>query len=344
MDLFLEYAKNLIIDNTIPVIGAGGWGTALSSVLAKKGYNVLLWAREENLVQEINSNHTNSLFLPNIQLNQKIFANNNLLDFNSFPFIISAVPTQFIRSTFQSNNFNLKETKILNVAKGIEVGTLLRCSEIFQELGLEKENYTVLTGPSHAEEVANLSPTTVVTSGLDNKFTHFVQKLFSTENFRVYTSKDTIGCELGGSLKNVIALAAGIIDGLKLGDNTKAALITRGLAEISRLAVAKGANYMTLSGLSGLGDLIVTCNSRHSRNRKVGEMIGEGIKLNTILSQMKMVVEGVETTKSTLELSKKSNVEMPIVEKVYQILFEDLNPKTAIKQLMTRSSKYEWWS
>lgn len=344
MDLFLEYAKNLIVDNTIPVIGAGGWGTALSTVLAKKGYNVILWAREENLVKEINSNHTNSLFLPNIPLNSKITADNNLSYFNSFPFIISAVPTQFIRSTYQSKNFNLTEKKVLNVAKGIEVGSLLRCSEIFNELGLKTDSYTILTGPSHAEEVARLSPTTVVTSGADNKLANFVQKLFSTEHFRVYTSKDIIGCELGGSLKNVIALAAGIIDGLKLGDNTKAALITRGLAEISRLAVAKGANSMTLSGLSGLGDLIVTCNSRHSRNRKVGEMIGEGIKLNTILSQMQMVVEGVETTKSTLELSKKSNVEMPIVEKVYQILFEDLNPKTAIKQLMTRSSKYEWWS
>jgi glycerol-3-phosphate dehydrogenase (NAD(P)+) len=343
MDLFLEYAKELIPNKTIPVVGAGGWGTALAGVLASNGYNVILWAKEPELVDEINSEHTNSLFLTKIKLSPKVLAINNLSDVQDFPFFVSAVPTQYIRNAFSSFGINLEQKKVLNVAKGIEIGSLDLCSKIFYDMGLKTDNFAVLTGPSHAEEVALMSPTTVVTSSDDEKFSHFIQKLFSNEYFRVYTSIDTIGCELGGSLKNVIALAAGIIDGLKLGDNTKAALITRGLAEISRLSVTLGANAMTLSGLSGLGDLIVTCNSRHSRNRKVGEMLGQGMKLNQILDHMQMVVEGIATTQSSFELSKRHNVEMPIIEKVHQILFDGLEPLTAIKQLMTRKSKHEWW-
>lgn len=343
MDLFREYSKDLILENTIPIAGAGGWGTALATVLAANGYNVLIWAREKELVEEINSENTNSLFLPNIFLSDKIKAVNNLEKFVDFPFIISAIPTQYIRSTYKSINFPFEGKKVLNVAKGIEIGTLDLCSTIFSELNLNTNQFAVLTGPSHAEEVGRRSPTTVVSSSHDQLFAQFIQKMFSNEYFRVYTSTDLTGCELGGSLKNVIALAAGIIDGLKLGDNTKAALITRGLAEITRLSIAHGANPQTLSGLSGLGDLFVTCNSLHSRNRKVGEMIGKGMKLSKILEEMKMVVEGVATTKSSFELSKKHNVEMPIVEKVYEILFDELEPLTAIKQLMTRSSKNEWW-
>ncbi|OGU57323.1 MAG: glycerol-3-phosphate dehydrogenase [Ignavibacteria bacterium GWF2_33_9] len=329
--------------DTIPVIGAGGWGTALATVLVDNGYKVILWAREPELVEEINSQHTNSLFLPNAILSENITAENDLSKFADFPFFVSAVPTQFIRSTYSNCGFSLKHKKVLNLAKGIEIGSLDLCSKIFGDLGLPSENFAVLTGPSHAEEVSKSTPTAVVTASEDENYAFFVQKLLSNENFRVYTSHDTVGCEMGGSLKNVIAVAAGIIDGLQIGDNTKAALLTRGLAEITRLSLALGANAMTLSGLAGLGDLFVTCNSMHSRNRKVGELLGQGKKLSEILTMMKTVAEGISTTKSSYELSKKHNVEMPIIEKVHEILFEDLDPKIAIKQLMTRESKHEWW-
>lgn len=337
-----DFTETLIRDKTVSVIGAGGWGTALSTVLVKNGFNVKIWAFEKETVNEINNNHRNSTFLPNIEISDKIQATNNLDDFRDEEFIITAIPTQYIRSLFQNNHFDFKNKYILNIAKGIEKNTLLRCSQIFAELGLESSNFTVLTGPSHAEEVAKEMPTTVVSASDDYDFALFIQNLLSNDFLRIYTNSDLIGCELGGSLKNVIAISAGIIEGLGLGDNTKAALITRGLAEISRLAIAMGANPYTMFGLAGLGDLFVTCNSKHSRNRYVGEMLGKGQKLSEILANMKMVAEGVETTISAKELSQRHNVEMPIVQKVHQILFEDLDPNLAIHQLMTRSAKHEW--
>lgn len=343
MDFFREYYNELVKNDEIFVVGAGGWGTALATVLAENGYKVKIWARENELVENINSKGENNYFLPNVNLHKNIYATNNLHEIENQNIFVSAVPTQFIRRTFSDLKIDFSKKKVLNVAKGIEVGTLDLCSKIFADLGVQSENFGVLSGPSHAEEVALFSPTTVVTSSEDIDFARFIQELFSNEYFRVYTSGDLVGCELGGSIKNVIAIAAGIIDGLKFGDNTKAALITRGLAEMTRLSVSLGANQMTLSGLSGLGDLIVTCNSLHSRNRKVGDMLGNGMRLDDILEKMQMVAEGIETTKSTYLLSQKQNVEMPIVEKVYEILFENLNSKEAIRQLMTRSSKHEWW-
>jgi glycerol-3-phosphate dehydrogenase (NAD(P)+) len=342
MDLFLNYSNQLISSQTIPIVGAGGWGTALAIVLAENGYNVILYAREKYLAEEINESHHNSIFLPNIKLHESITAENSLDFIKDFPFFVSAVPTQFIRATYKDYQSILAGKSVLNVAKGIEIGSLDLCSKLFGELGLPEDNFAVLTGPSHAEEVAKKSPTTVVTSSKDANLSTFIQKLFSNEFFRVYTSGDILGCELGGSLKNVIALAAGIIDGLKLGDNTKAALVTRGLAEITRMSVAMGADEKTLSGLAGIGDLFVTCSSQHSRNRKVGQLIGEGNKLKDILDEMQMVVEGVSTTKSAFELANKYNVEIPIIEKVHKILFDGLEPLTAIRQLMTRSFKNEW--
>lgn len=330
--------------NRISVVGAGGWGTALANVLAYNGIEILIWAHEPEVVKEINTNQTNQTFLKGIQLSNKINATNSLEEIFQFSKnILSSVPTQYIRSVFAGFQSQLSDTYIINVAKGIEKNTYHRCSEIFSDLGLTHERYAILTGPSHAEEVARQIPTTVVVSSSNLEFALFVQQTFSNDTFRVYTSTDTIGCEFGGSLKNIIAIASGIIDGLKFGDNTKAALITRGLAEINRLAVAMGANPQTMSGLAGLGDLFVTCNSPHSRNRRVGELIGQGKKLDEIINSMKMVAEGVASTQSVFELSKKINVEMPIIEKVYEILFENLDPRLAIKQLMTRSSKNEWW-
>lgn len=330
--------------NRIAVIGAGGWGTALANLLANKGFDILIWAHEQFVVEEINKFHTNNTFLKDIVLNQQIKATNSINDALSHSsLLVSSVPTQYIRSVYKPIAHQLKNLHIINVAKGIEQTTYYRCSQIFEDLGLSSYNYAILTGPSHAEEVARQIPTTVVVSSENLEFALWIQQAFSNETFRVYTSTDTIGCEFGGSLKNIIAIASGIIDGLKFGDNTKAALITRGLAEISRLAVAFGAHPQTMSGLAGLGDLFVTCNSQHSRNRRVGELIGKGMKLNDIISSMQTVAEGVASTKSVYELSKKTNVELPIIEKVYEILFQDLDPRLAIKQLMTRSSKTEWW-
>jgi glycerol-3-phosphate dehydrogenase (NAD(P)+) len=343
MDLFKKYLDELIINNEILVIGAGGWGTAISNVLAENKFKVKLWAFEEETVANINIKHCNSTYLPKVQLNHNISAFSDIHIIEDQNFFISAIPTQFIRATFNNNKINLTNKKVLNLAKGIEVNSLLRCSEIFYELNVNADDYAILTGPSHAEEVGLQQPTTVVTSSEEIGFARFIQILLSNNYFRVYTSQDIVGCELGGSVKNVIAIAAGIIDGLQFGDNTKAALITRGLAEMTRLSVALGANSLTLSGLSGLGDLIVTCNSQHSRNRKIGELIGQGKSLNNIIKQMQMVAEGIETTKSTFALAKKHDVDMPIVEKVYQILFENLNPTDALNQLMTRKFRHELW-
>ncbi len=333
-----------LFSNRISIVGAGGWGTALANLLSNNGIDVLIWAYEHEVVQEINSSHTNHTYLSGINLSKKIQATsliNEIFEFSKI--ILSSVPTQYIRSVYSISQPDLKTAYVINVAKGIEQNTYYRCSQIFADLGVAQERYAILTGPSHAEEVARSIPTTVVVSSQNLELALFVQYTFSNENFRIYTSTDTIGCEFGGSLKNIIAIASGIIDGLKFGDNTKAALITRGLAEMNRLAVAFGANPQTMSGLAGLGDLFVTCNSRHSRNRLVGELIGQGKKLDEITKSMKMIAEGIASTKSVYELSRKINVEMPIIEKVYEILFENLDPRIAIKQLMTRSSKNEWW-
>ncbi len=326
----------------IAVLGAGGWGTAIAVLLSENKHNVTLWAFESDVVNEINIEHTNKRFLPNKIIPPNIKATNDLSEAEKNDFIVLAIPTQHIRSVV--TNLNLKNKIIINLAKGIEQKTLLRISEVLiQTSGISPEQYTIITGPSHAEEVAKQIPTTVVAASEHNQYEKQIVDIFTTSYFRLYSSLDVVGCEIGGSLKNVIAIAAGIIDGLNFGDNTKAALITRGLAEISRLGIALGANPITFSGLSGLGDLYVTCSSKHSRNRFVGEQIGKGITLDEITSQMKMIAEGVSTAESAFSLSQKHNVEMPITEQVYNILFKGLDPLEAIKMLMTRQSKREWW-
>ena len=328
----------------IGVLGAGGWGSALANLLSDNGHNVFLWSHEVPVVEEINKDKTNASYLPGKIFNKNLIATNDSDDLKDCEIILNTIPSQYIRSAVKNFNLPLKNKSIVNGSKGIERNTLMRVSEILVDvIDINTEYYAILTGPSHAEEVAKGMPTTVVSASENSMFVKHLQQVFSNQNFRVYASDDVLGCEIGGSLKNVIAIAAGIIDGLGLGDNTKAALITRGLAEISRMGISLGANALTFSGLSGLGDLIVTCNSQHSRNRSVGEQIGKGRKLNEIISSMKMVAEGVHTTESTFQLGELHKVEMPITNQMYKILFQDLSAQTAIYELMTRTSKREWW-
>lgn len=326
----------------IGVIGAGGWGTALANVAAANGHEVTMWSRSSALVEEINTSHRNNTYLPDVAVHASVVAGTDPRIVHGSDILVVSVPTQFIRSVIESYDFRIRESLIANASKGIENKTLLRVSQLLRDVArIDRDNYAVLTGPSHAEEVIRGVPTTVLAASSDEDTAHQIQRAFSNATFRVYRSNDVIGAELGGALKNVIAIAAGIIDGLGTGDNTKAALITRGLAEITRLGVVLGANPATFSGLSGLGDLIVTCDSRHSRNRHVGEEIGRGKSLQAVLAESPMVAEGVATTESAYQLAQRHHVEMPIVEQVYQILFFDKSPRMAINELMTREFKSE---
>ena len=326
----------------IGVIGSGGWGTALASVCAENGHVVRLWSRTPAIVREINEQHTNTVFLEGVQIPKSVVATQFAEELYDADMLVIAVPTQYIRNVFNTNSFNVQDKLIVNSAKGIERTTLLRVSQIMKQIiGTHIDEYVILSGPSHAEEVSRKVPTTVTAASVDEDSARMVQGVFNSSAFRVYRSNDVIGAEIGGALKNVIAIAAGIIDGLGTGDNTKAALITRGLAEIARLGIELGANPSTFSGLSGMGDLIVTCDSKLSRNRRVGEQIGKGKTLEQILSETQMIAEGVSTTESAFRLAQKYDVEMPIVEKVYEILFQNKPAKQAIQELMTRESKRE---
>ena len=326
----------------IGIIGAGGWGTAIACHLVRSGYSPIIWCYESDTSKEINTLHTNSSFLPGVFLPNTLKATSNIDDLNDCDLLINSTPTQHIRPLVRRNRELFANKQILNVSKGIEIGTMYRISQIFEDVAnIDMRNYAVLSGPSHAEEVARQVPTALVVASTNAAFADMIQQVFASPDFRVYSSFDVIGCELGGALKNVIALVAGILDGAGFGDNTKAALITRGLSEITKLGVAMGATYNTFYGLSGIGDLYVTCSSKFSRNRSVGERLGKGERLKDIVKGMKMIAEGVETAKSAYELSKKHNIEMPIVTKVYQVIFRNFDLKQAINQLMTRESKRE---
>lgn len=336
---------NLNKQKNIAVVGAGGWGTALAMVLSTNFESVTLWTRNEDQAFEINNNRTNSKYLSVAEIPNNIMATTNPEDLKNIDVVVNAVPTQYIREYYNKYNLEIKNKYIINSSKGVENNSNQTISGIFEEVyGIDSNHFAVLTGPSHAEEVSLQVPTTVVVASKSDRLATFVQQIFLTDYFRVYTSSDVIGCEIGGSLKNVIAIAAGIIDGMGLGDNTKAALLTRGLAEIARLGEAMGAEHQTFSGLSGLGDLFVTCDSKHSRNRRFGERIGKGEKAEDILSDFKMIAEGVFTSKSAYELSKKYNIEMPITRKVYKTLFQNKDPKIAIQDLMKRDAKNEWYN
>lgn len=325
----------------VAIIGAGAWGTALASVAAENGHAVKMWARETDVVADINTAHRNSRFLPDAALPPSITATTRIDEALDADLTVVATPTQYIRSVLAEHVGGIAHTMLVNVAKGIEIGSHLRVSQIMDDLHMEPRAYVVLSGPSHAEEVAQRMATTVVAASTSLDAAKEVQSTFSTDSFRVYTSTDVVGVEICGALKNVIAIAAGIVDGIGLGDNTKAALITRGLAEISRLGVALGAHQSTFFGLAGLGDLVVTCDSKHSRNRYVGEQIGKGRTLDDILSTMSAVAEGVTTTRAAQELATAVGAELPICAKVHRILFDGEDPRQAIRDLMMRPAKHE---
>jgi len=328
--------------NCISVIGAGSWGTTLANLLAEKKYDVTLWAFEENIVDEINRYRTNSEYLPGESLSPNIKATGDLKEaVRDAQYIVNVVPTQFTRAVFKgSADFIPDRAIIISAAKGIEQGTLLTVSSILQEITERK--IAVLSGPSFAKEVVKKHPTAVTLAAENEERGLHLQEIFNTGYFRVYTSTDVTGVELGGALKNVIAIASGISDGLGLGHNARAALITRGLAEIVRLGKAMGSDQRTFSGLSGLGDLVLTCTGPLSRNYTVGLNLGKGMPLRGILTSTKSVAEGVATSLSAYELSRKYNVEMPIVEQVYQVIYKDKSPAEAVKVLMNRTLKSEF--
>lgn len=326
----------------IAVIGAGSWGTAIAILLSSKGYNVRLWDVDSKRAEKLIADRENKQYLPNIKFPNTLHPIIEIEEvLAGAELAIFAAPAQQFRVALDNALPHIeKDTKIVNLAKGIEQHTLLRMSEIAYQK-VPQENYAVLSGPSHAEEVGLQKPTTVVVASTSKETAEYVQDVFFAENFRVYTSQDVIGVELGGALKNIIALGAGISDGMEFGDNAKAALMTRGIAEISRLGVAMGADIHTFSGLSGVGDLIVTCTSMHSRNRRCGLAIGEGKGVKEAVDSVGMVVEGMYTAEAAYELAKKYDVEMPIVEGIYEIISKNASPKEIVKQLMLRDKKME---
>ncbi len=329
----------------VSVIGSGSWGTTLAILLYENGHSVKLWFRRKEHLEEVKTTMENHIYLPGVKIPNEIFLTSDLENaLSDAEIIVIAVPTQHLRGIISREEFKGVKNKVfVNVAKGIENKTLMRVSEIFKDSLGVCENYCVLSGPSHAEEVSRKMPTAVVVASFNKDVSNFVQNVFMNRYFRVYTSDDVVGVELGGALKNIIAIATGISDGIGFGDNTRAAIMTRGIAEIVRLGVAMGARIETFAGLSGIGDLIVTCTSKYSRNRFVGEQIGKGKKLEEVLKSMVMVAEGVWTTISAVELAKKFEVEMPITNAVYDVLFNGKNPIQATSELMGRAPKPEVW-
>ena len=328
----------------ISVIGSGGWGIALTILLYKNGHDLTIWSFDKREAEELKTTRENKTKLPNILLPEDIKVTDNLKEaVDNKDVLILAVPSKAIRSVSKSLKDIIKDNQIIiNVAKGLEEDTLKTMTDIIEEeLKGKKPQVAVLSGPSHAEEVGKGIPTTCVVSAHNKELTLYLQNIFMNPSFRVYTSPDMLGVEIGGALKNVIALAAGIADGLNYGDNTKAALITRGIKEISLLGVAMGGEQSTFYGLTGLGDLIVTCASMHSRNRRAGILLGQGKTLDEAIKEVNMVVEGVYSAKSALMAAKKYNVEIPIIEQVNAVLFENKNAAEAVNELMIRDKKLE---
>ena len=328
----------------ISVIGSGGWGIALTILLHKNGHDLTIWSFDKKEAKELKTTRENKTKLPNILLPEDIKVTDDLKEaVDDKDILILAVPSKAIRSVSKSLKNIIKDNQIIvNVAKGLEEDTLKTMTDIIEEeLKEKKPQVAVLSGPSHAEEVGKGIPTTCVVSAHNKELTLYLQNIFMNPSFRVYTSPDMLGIEIGGALKNVIALAAGIADGLNYGDNTKAALITRGIKEIASLGVAMGGEQSTFYGLTGLGDLIVTCASMHSRNRRAGILLGQGKTLDEAIKEVNMVVEGVYSAKSALMAAKKYNVEIPIIEQVNAVLFENKNAAEAVNELMIRDKKLE---
>lgn len=329
----------------ITVIGAGSWGTTLALLLFSNRHDVTLWSYRREDLDNIINKRENTVFLPGIKIPDELTVTSDLEEAtHKAEVIVTAVPSQHLRSILkQISHLNTQRTIVVNVAKGIENDTLMTMSEVIAEVfpGHPPVKSAILSGPSFAEEVSKKIPTAVVVASNDIETAKFIQQIFLTPYFRIYVSDDVRGVELGGSLKNVIAVGAGMCDGAGYGDNTKAAIMTRGIVEIARLGTAMNANHKTFSGLSGIGDLIATCMSKHSRNRYVGEEIGKGRKLPDVLSKMVMVAEGIQTTISAWQLAKKLDVEVPIINEVYNVLFSGKDPHDATMDLMTRDPKGE---
>ena len=326
----------------VGVVGAGSWGTALALVLEKNGHQVTLWSSRETKAEELNRLRENIDKLPGVKLPEGIEITADIeTAVKEKELVVLGVPSLYIRSTAAKMAPYMEEGQIIvNVSKGIEDGSLYTMTEVILD-EIPNADVAVLSGPSHAEEVSRHIPTTVVAGAKTRKTAEKIQNIFMNETFRVYTSPDMQGIEVGGALKNVIALAAGVCDGLGFGDNTKAALITRGIVEMSRLGIAMGGYQETFSGLAGMGDLIVTCASKHSRNRKAGYLIGQGYSMQEAMDEVKMVVEGVHSAKAALKLADKYYVRMPIIEQVNAVLFDGKSATEAVRDLMIRDGKTE---
>ncbi len=325
----------------IAVIGSGGWGTAAALHLIKQGHEVTLWSWKQEESDTLKANLENKEFLPGISLSPDISYTADISCVKDKDLIVLVTPSKVIRSTCKAMSRYVSDgTLIVILSKGIEDGSLKLLTDVAEE-EIPQAHIAVMSGPSHAEEVARGIPTTNIAACHDIKYADYIQSVFMSENFRVYTGTDVLGVELGGALKNIIALCAGITDGIGFGDNTKAALMTRGIKEISRLGIAMGADAETFWGLSGIGDLIVTCTSMHSRNRRAGILIGQGMALDEALSSVHMVVEGVQSCRAAYMLSQKYGVEMPIVQKAYEVLYEGKKPEEAVMELMCRNPKNE---
>jgi glycerol-3-phosphate dehydrogenase (NAD(P)+) len=330
----------------VGIIGAGSWGMAVARLLSRIGHQVQLCEPDHREYEILVTHRGNPSRLPRFQLPDEVSLTSDMIaTVRDSDLFVLAVPAQYLRAALSRITVPFdRPNAVVNLAKGLELRTLDRMSEVIQQVTkVNSSKIVTVSGPSHAEEVILDMPTTVVAAGIDAAVVAEVQRCFSGNAFRVYATDDLIGVEVGGSLKNIIAIASGIADGLGMGDNTRGALVTRGLAEMTRLGLAMGARAETFAGLSGLGDLVTTCASRHSRNRHVGERIGRGEKLSHILESMSMIAEGVDTTRSGWELARRHSVEMPITNEVYQVLFSDKSPRTAVADLMGRTLKPEIW-
>lgn len=327
----------------VSILGAGTWGCALAILLADNGHDVTIWTKIEKEAIDLEESRDNLKNLPGAKLPKSIELTLDLEKAcKDRDILVMAVASPYIRVTAKAASPYIKEGQIIvNVSKGLEDSTLLTLSDVIKE-EIPQGDIAVLSGPSHAEEVSRKIPTTIVVGTASKETAHFIQDVFMNEVFRVYTSPDIIGIELGASLKNVIALAAGVIDGLGLGDNTKAALMTRGMAEISRLGIKMGGKLETFAGLSGMGDLFVTCTSKHSRNRNAGYLMGQGFTMEEAMKEVNQVVEGVNSAKAALTLARKYDVEMPIVEQINKVLFEGKTAKEALADLLLRDKRKEY--
>ena len=327
----------------VSILGAGTWGCAIAILLANKGHNVTIWTKIEKEAQQLKEDRKNVKNLPGAELPEQVTVTLDLEEAcKEKDVIVMAVASPYIRATAHLAGPFIKEGQVIvNVSKGIEDGTLFTLSEVIKS-EIPQADIAVLSGPSHAEEVSRGVPTTIVVGAATKETAHFIQDVFITDLFRVYTSPDMIGIELGGSLKNVIALAAGIVDGLGFGDNTKAALMTRGMAEIARLGIKMGGKMETFAGLSGFGDLFVTCTSKHSRNWNAGYLMGQGKTMEEAMKEVNQVVEGVNSARAAYALAQKNEVEMPIVEQINQVLFESKSTKDALNDLLNRDRRKEY--